>query len=208
MSTNKRYQATLTAVGHLVDSGILSAAMDQIVRGGGIFRVRDFVMGRTNNDPSRATLEVSARSRHTLDTLLVHLVQLGFATATVGQLIVRRAPKDGAAPDGFYSTTNHPTEIYSDNRWRRVKNQRMDSVVVLQGKSGRPECCMLRDLKRGARVVCGHDGIRIIPASKDRQRADFGFMTNDVSSEKKVEWVIGRLCEWIRNRKGKLIIVA
>ncbi|MBI3871928.1 MAG: TIGR00300 family protein [candidate division Zixibacteria bacterium] len=199
------YHATVTAEGHLVDSGVLSEAMDQIVRGGASFAVKEFTLGATNLQPSRAVLEIQAPSRGPLERVLGHLVDLGFYTAAVAQLVVRRAPKDGAAPEGFYSTTNHATQVYLDGRWQRVRDQRMDSAIVLDPG---PRCRKLRDLRRGDRLVCGHDGIRIIPEFKDRGRADFGFMTNDVSSEKKVEWVVGHLADWIANRTGKLVVVA
>jgi len=208
MAAKSPIRETVSAQGHLVDSGVLSAAMDRIVRDGGAFQIREFTLGRTNDDPSRAVLEVSAPSRATLDTLLEHLVQLGFYTAGVGELVVKRAPKDGAAPDDFYSTTNHATEVYYDNKWQRVKNQRMDAVIVIPLKSSSPECRKLRDVKRSDPIVCGHDGIRIIPEFKERDRSDFGFMTNDVSSEKKVEWVVGHLTNWIAQRTGKLVVVA
>lgn len=208
MKKNGRYRQTVSAEGHLVDSGMLSLAMDRIVRGGGTFNVSEFTLGADNLQPSRSVLEVHAHSQGVLDRLLDHLVRLGFTTAEIGQLAVRAAPKDGAAPDGFYSTTNHVTEIYRSGRWRRVGNQRMDAVIVLGGASGQAVCRQLRDVRRGDRIVCGHDGIRILPEFKDRGRADFGFMTNDVSSEKKVEWVIGHLVDWITHRKGKLVVVA
>lgn len=208
MAKSQRHTASVSATGHLVDSGMLSEAMDRIVRGGGTFRVHEFDLGRTNADPSRATLEVGAESRRLLDELLDRLVQLGFYTDAVKQLVVKRAPRDGAAPDGFYSTTNHATEIYSNGRWRRVRHQRMDTTIVVNSDNDSPACRKLRDLKRGERVVCGHDGIRILPEFKRRDRSDFGFMTTDVSSEKKVEWVVGRLCDWITKRTGKLIVVA
>jgi lysine-ketoglutarate reductase/saccharopine dehydrogenase-like protein (TIGR00300 family) len=201
-------RATVSAEGHLVDSGMLSEAMDLIVRGGAAFVVQDFALGSTNTQPSRAVIEVRADSAARLDRVLDRLVGLGFYTAAVGRLVARQAPKDGAAPDGFYSSTNHATEIFLNGRWQRIAKQRMDAVIVLDGNGGHPVCRKLRDIKRGDRVVCGHDGIRILPEFKDRARADFGFMTNDVSSEKKVEWVVGHLARWTRERKGKLIVVA
>jgi len=203
-----RYKATVSAEGHLVDSGTLSEAMDQIVRRGATFEVRHFQLGSTNTEASKAVLEVRADSEARLNEVLDHLVDVGFYTEAVGKLAMKRAPKDGAAPDGFYSTTNHATEVHLGGRWRGVSQQRMDAVIIVDEKKTKAECRKLRDVKRGEWIVCGHDGIRILPEFKDRARADFGFMASDVSSEKKVEWVVSHLTRWIRERQGKLVVVA
>jgi lysine-ketoglutarate reductase/saccharopine dehydrogenase-like protein (TIGR00300 family) len=203
-----RYTATVKAEGHLVDSGTLSAAMDQIVRGGGTFEVSEFKLGSTNTEVSRAVLGIHAKSEKLLDNVLEHLVDLGFYTDTVSQLVLKRAPKHGAAPEGFYSSTNNATEVFLSGKWRRVDKQRMDACIVVASGKTRSECRKLRDVKKVEWIICGHDGIRIIPEFKDRARSDFGFMTNDVSSEKKVEWVVGHLTRWITKRKGKLVVVA
>jgi lysine-ketoglutarate reductase/saccharopine dehydrogenase-like protein (TIGR00300 family) len=182
--------------------------MDIVVRGGAAFAVQEFTLGATNLQPSRAVIEVRAHSHAGLDRVLGRLVRLGFYSAEIREPAIRAAPKDGTAPDGFYSTTNHPTEVYLDGRWRSVADQRMDAVIALDSRGKRPACRKLRDVRRGDRVVCGHDGIRILPEFKERDRSDFAFMSNEVSSEKKVEWVVGRVTEWIRKRRGKLIVVA
>jgi lysine-ketoglutarate reductase/saccharopine dehydrogenase-like protein (TIGR00300 family) len=208
MASNGGFRATVTAEGHLVDSGVLSEAMDLIVRGRAAFVMKRFTLGTTNLQPSQAIIEVIGPTRQALDDVLDRLVRLGFYSADLHVPIVRRARKDGTVPTGFYSTTNHSTEVYLDGRWRRVKNQRMDAVIVVSEDERNPACRKLRDVKRGDRVICGHEGIRILPEFKERDRSDFAFMTHDVSSEKKVEWVVGRVAEWIRNRHGKLVVVA
>lgn len=203
-----RYTANVKAEGHLVDSGTLSEAMDQIVRRGGTFEVLEFKLGTTNTEVSRAVLEIRANSEKLLNNVLDHLVDLGFYTDSVSQIVLKRAPKDGAAPEGFYSSTNNATEVFLSGKWRRVANQRMDACVVVSSDRKRSACRKLRDVKKGEWIICGHDGIRIIPEFKDRSRSDFGFMASDVSSEKKVEWVVSHLTRWIRERTGKLIVVS
>lgn len=192
----------------MVDSGLLSQAMDTVVRGGAAFLVKEFTLGTTNIQTSRAVLEIQADSKSAVDRVVDRLVRLGFYSANVREPRVRRAPKDGTAPDGFYSTTNHPTEVFLRGRWQTVDRQRMDAVIVVNGENSRPVCRKLRDVRRGERIICGHEGIRILPEFKERDRSDFAFMSNEVSSEKKVEWVVGRVAEWIRNRTGKLVVVA
>ena len=208
MANNGGYRATVTAEGHLVDSGVLSEAMDLIVRGNAAFAVKRFTLGSTNLQPSQAVIEVLASSQEGLDEVLNRLVRLGFYSANPSTPLIQRATKNGTAPPGFYSTTNHSTEVYLDGRWRRVKNQRMDAVIVVSRDGRNPLCRKLRDVKCGDRVICGHEGIRILPEFKERDRSDFAFMTNDVSSEKKVEWVVGRVADWIQARQGKLVVVA
>lgn len=75
-----RYKATVSAEGHLVDSGTLSEAMDQIVRRGATFEVRRFQLGSTNTEPSKAVLEVRADTEARLNEVLDHLVDIGFYT--------------------------------------------------------------------------------------------------------------------------------
>jgi lysine-ketoglutarate reductase/saccharopine dehydrogenase-like protein (TIGR00300 family) len=208
MAKNGQNQATVAGEGHLVDSGLLSQAMDTIVRGGATFVVRDFSLGTTNTQPSRVVLEINADSGPVVDRVLGRLVRLGFYSADVHEPSVRKSSKDGTAPDGFYSTTNHPTEVFLRGGWQRVGNQRMDAVIIVDGANSRPVCRKLRDILRGERIVCGHAGIRILPEFKKRDRSDFAFMSNEVSSEKKVEWVVGRVAEWIQKRQGKLVVVA
>ncbi len=208
MAKNGQFRATVAGEGHLVDSGLLSQAMDTVVRGGATFVVRDFSLGTTNVQTSRAVLEIHADSKSAVFRVVERLVRLGFYSADVHEPSVRKSAKDGTAPDGFYSTTNHPTEVFLNGRWRPVGNQRMDAVIVVNGEDSRLVCRKLRDVVRGDRIICGHEGIRILPEFKTRDRSDFAFMSNEVSSEKKVEWVVGRVAEWIRNRKGKLVIVA
>ncbi|GAB4328161.1 MAG: hypothetical protein Kow0074_23900 [Candidatus Zixiibacteriota bacterium] len=208
MGTNNRYHSTVTAEGHLVDSGSLSEAMDLIVRGGATFKVRQFTLGSTNTQPSRAVIDVVAPAEDLLHRVLDRLIRLGFYTAEVREPVIRKSTKDGTVPEDFYSTTNHTTEVYLNGQWRRVSSQRMDAVIVVSDDNMQVECRKLRDIKRGERVVCGHEGIRILPEFKERDRSDFAFMTNEVSSEKKVEWIVRRVAEWITRRTGRLVVVA
>jgi lysine-ketoglutarate reductase/saccharopine dehydrogenase-like protein (TIGR00300 family) len=96
-------------------------------------------------------------------------------------------------PDDFYSTTNHETWVRSGTGWIKVERQRMDSVIVLA--EHRAICTKLRDVRAGAPVIVGTEGIRVVPLDKERDRAHFGFMTNEVSSERRVEIVVERLAK-------------
>jgi lysine-ketoglutarate reductase/saccharopine dehydrogenase-like protein (TIGR00300 family) len=194
------------AEGHIVDSGIMSEALDQIIRHNGRFRITEFVMGRTNVEPSRARIVYAAARPGDLELITERLLALGCFLATDLEVKLLPAPKPRTVPDDFYSTTNHRTELRLDGRWVPVEHQRMDAVIVV--RRGRPECVKLRDVKRGDRVVCGYSGIRVRPEFKPRDRADFAFMTNEVSSEKKVELAVRRLAAGLKKSRVRLVVVA
>ena len=123
--------------------------------------------------------------------------------------VVRPAEKDCCVPDDFYSTTNHRTHVRLDGRWIEVDEQRMDAVIVAAG--GRAVCRMLRDVRAGEPVVCGHEGIRVTPEFRERDRLGFAFMSNDVSSERRVEGVVSRIADMMRQVKqsgGRIVVVA
>jgi lysine-ketoglutarate reductase/saccharopine dehydrogenase-like protein (TIGR00300 family) len=116
---------------------------------------------------------------------------------------------DGAAPDDFYSTTNHRTSVFLDDEWVTAANQRMDSALVVD--NGAVSCRKLRDLKKGDLVVCGMQGVRVAPEVQSRDKPTFGFMSNEVSSERRVETAVTRIAELMRRVKsagGKIAFVA
>ena len=87
-----------------------------------------------------------------------------------------------------------------DGRWIAVERQRMDAAIVVD--AGGASCRKLRDIRAGDRVVCGLDGVRVTPEFRDRDRADFAFMTNDVSSERRVEVSVARIAAMMRETKA------
>jgi lysine-ketoglutarate reductase/saccharopine dehydrogenase-like protein (TIGR00300 family) len=197
--------------GHLVDSGLMSRIFDTIIRDGAEFRVLQFDMGRTNEDLSYARIEVVAKSAAELDHVLGHLHEIGCARLAAPALRLEPAPADGIAPQAFYSTTNHPTAVHLDGAWVTVEAQRMDAAIVAFPGAERAMCTKLRDLRRGDQVVCGTGGVRVQPPARDRDRSDFAFMSNDVSSERRVRLVVSQLAREmaeLKARGGKLIAVA
>ncbi len=194
------------AEGHLVDSGVMSAILDLIIRSGGKFKIKSFEMGRTNTEPTRTTITVSASTSMLLEHIISQLHQHGCVVKEDSPASTKPAPKNSCAPDNFYSTTNHRTEIRLNSRWIAVKDQRMDAVIVANG--GRARCVMIRDLKKGMQVVTGISGIRVIPEFKERDRSVFEFMSGDVSSEKKVELAVSEIAGMLKSEKHRTIMVA
>jgi lysine-ketoglutarate reductase/saccharopine dehydrogenase-like protein (TIGR00300 family) len=200
---------TIEAEGHLIDSGHLSAIFDKIIEYRGRYEILKFDIGRTNDDPSRIEMRISAPDPHQLDELLQQLTTWGCHPVRERDALVKPAEKDRCVPDDFYSTTNHRTQVRVSGRWREVDKQRMDAVIVIENAC--PVCRKLRDVKAGDSVVCGHEGIRVTPEFRERDRLGFAFMSNDVSSERRVEGSVARIAAMMREVKkagGRIAVVA
>src|SRR5215207_852768 len=200
---------TIEAQGHLIDSGLLSAIFDKIIEFKSSYEILTFDIGRTNDDPSRLEMRITAPDKAVLADLLQQLTTFGAHPLRERDVLVKPAEKDHCVPDDFYSTTNHRTHVRLGGEWREVGRQRMDAVIVVAGNHA--ECRKLRDVKAGEPVVCGHDGIRVTPEFRERDRHGFAFMSNDVSSERRVEGSVARIAQMMRDvRKagGRIAVVA
>jgi lysine-ketoglutarate reductase/saccharopine dehydrogenase-like protein (TIGR00300 family) len=200
---------TIAAEGHLIDSGLLSAIFDKIIEFRGTYEIIHFDIGRTNDDPSRIEMRISVADQAALEDLLQQLTGFGCHPLGERDALVKPAEKDRCVPDDFYSTTNHRTHVRIGGRWVEVEKQRMDAVIVVSGS--RAGCRKLRDVRAGEPVVCGHEGIRVTPEFKERDRLGFAFMSNDVSSERRVEGSVARIAAMMREVKksgGRIAVVA
>ena len=200
---------TIEAAGHLIDSGLLSAIFDKIIEVKGSYEIVTFDIGKTNDDPSRIQMRVTVADEATLDDLLQQLTTFGAHANREANAVLKPAEKDCCVPDDFYSTTNHRTHVRLKGRWVEVDKQRMDAVIVVDGATA--ACRKLRDVKAGEGVVCGHVGIRVTPEFKERDRHGFAFMSNDVSSERRVEGSVSRIAQMMRDVKssgGRIAVVA
>jgi lysine-ketoglutarate reductase/saccharopine dehydrogenase-like protein (TIGR00300 family) len=200
---------TIEAQGHLIDSGLLSALFDKIIEFKGSYEILTFDIGRTNDDPSRIQMRITAPDRPSLDDLLQQITTFGAHPVRERDVLVKPAEKDRCVPDDFYSTTNHRTHVRLGGQWIDVDNQRMDAVIVVRGQTA--ACRKLRDVKAGESIVCGHDGIRVTPEFRERDRLGFAFMSNDVSSERRVEGSVARIAQMMREVKatgGRIAVVA
>jgi lysine-ketoglutarate reductase/saccharopine dehydrogenase-like protein (TIGR00300 family) len=202
MSPRSAPSVIVAAEGHLVDSQLLKSIFDRVIERGGEFEVKHFELGRTNDDISRITLKVSAADAASLAQLVEDLIPFGCHAVGEQDALVRTADRDGCAPEDFYSTTNQRTQVRMDGRWIEVDRQRMDAVIVI-GDDRLATCRKLREVRVGDRVVCGLAGIRITPEFRDRERADFSFMANEVSSERRVEASVARIAATIRETKAR-----
>lgn len=197
------------AEGHLIDSDLMTAIFDKVIERGGTFEVLDFRIGRTNDEFSHLTMKVAAPSGAELGVLVEDLLALGCHPVAERAAQLQSADRDGCAPEDFYSTTNHRTSIRLDGRWLEVERQRMDAAIVVE--DGRASCRKLRDVRAGDRIVCGIEGIRVLPEFRERDRLGFAFMSTGVSSERRVEVGVARVAELIRQTKrdgGRIAFVA
>jgi lysine-ketoglutarate reductase/saccharopine dehydrogenase-like protein (TIGR00300 family) len=200
---------TIEAEGHLIDSGHLSAIFDKIIENNASYEILHFDIGRTNDDASRIEMRVTAPDAAVLDDILQQLTIYGCHTVKERDVATKPAEKDSCVADDFYSTTNHRTHVRVNGQWVEVERQRMDAVIVVA--DGRAVCRKLRDVKQGEYVVCGHDGIRVSPEFRERDRLGFAFMSNDVSSERRVEGSVSRIAAMMRDVKqagGRIAVVA
>ena len=201
------FEKKVHAEGHLIDSHLLSEVMDRIIREGSRFKILGFRMGRTNEESSSIEMKVESDSPENLASMLEQLSDLGFTSPELTEAAFEAVPANGVAPEDFYSTTHHATEVYIDGSWRRAQNQRMDACL-LQDADGGLRCVKLRDVGAGERVVVGLEGVRVIPEYTPRDRSDFAFMDTDVSSERQVRVAVARIADMIKalRRQGKRII--
>ena len=201
MSHTLTHDAVVTATGHLVDSEILKAIFDRVIERGGAFEVLHFDLGRTNQDFSRLTLRVSMATAEELTRLVEDLIPFGCRATEERDALIRVTDRDGCVPADFYATTNLRTHVRVKGRWMPVERQRMDAVILLENE--RAVCRKLRDVKAGDHVICGLNGLRVTPEFRDRQRADFAFMTNEISSERRVGASVERIAGIMRQTRAE-----
>lgn len=197
------------AEGHLIDSDILTKIFDTVIACKASYEVLEFLIGKTNEETSRIKLQIAAKDSETLERTLGDLMLLGCHPIEETDALLKGAEKDACVPDDFYSTTNHKTIVRHQGRWLDVSEQRMDAVVHI--KDGLASCRKLRDVKKGDQIVCGHEGIRVIPEFKERDRMGFAFMSNEISSERRVETSVKKIAEMMRQikaQKGKIVFVS
>ena len=197
----------LRAEGHLIDDGTLHRMFDAIVSTGATYEVAEFLIGRTKEQTSSILIEVTAPDEGKLAEIGQELTRLGCEAVDASEVRLIPAPRDGVAPDHFYSSTNHATEIRHGGEWVPVSHQRMDALIVVDG--GQARCVKLRSVREGEHVVVGSNGVRVSPPERDLDAEDFGFMNSEVSSERHVELVVGGLAKQIREIQaaGKKVIV-
>ena len=192
---NRRFIST----GHLIDSGILSSILNLIIEEGADYEIIEFKIGKTHTEESRLEIELLTSSAEQLGDLTEKLIAAGCYEKSAAEAEFTPALKDRCAPEDFYSTTNHRTEIYSGGEWKKVAHQRMDAAIVDTGSG--LECRKLRDIKKGDPVLKNADSVRIFPPARKRQKDEFGFMSGEVSSERAADMSVERIARALKEMK-------
>ena len=208
--------AAVELEGHLLSEGTLDRAFETASQAGGSLRLSRFHGGERSDQPSTARLEATGPD----DAGLAEIVrQLGQGSAKLvraasdGDAELAPAPQAGVAPEDFCCSTIYPTEVRVGDRWLRVRDQRMDAAIAVDGGGAAPiaRCVLPRNLRRGQPVVVGESGVRVQMPPRPSGGDGFAFMSAAVSSERRVEAQIAELAlemRRIRARGGRIVVVA
>lgn len=128
---------------------------------------------------------------------------------------VALADTDGVFPEGFYATTNFPTDVRVDGVWSRVSGVEMDvGVRVVRAGAGvapRAEACPMHRVRRGDAIVVGEGGVRVsLPAPSAAEGGAFRFMSSGVSTERPKARLVAAIAEAMREARrtgGKILFV-
>jgi lysine-ketoglutarate reductase/saccharopine dehydrogenase-like protein (TIGR00300 family) len=194
--------------GHLIDSQMLTRVLDKIMDMGGEFEIKSFQIGQKKNDTSYVQVTVTGDDAAHLDRILLELNALGAQLVEMEDARSEIAPGDMVVPRGFYSTTNHPTYVRYQGSWVEVEHNHMDCLIVLE--DGSAVCTPIGHIKKGDRVVIGTSGVKVVPPERPREKTFFGFMSNEVSSERPSGELVRQLAREIVSTKkagGKIAVV-
>ncbi|WP_416840789.1 TIGR00300 family protein [Haloferax sp. DFSO52] len=228
--TNTR---TVELEGHIIDSGMMQQAFGIVMDLGGEFDVEQFDVGKQKDKTSYCRMSVSADDEKKLQEILHELHQIGANLTDPVDAHVVPSPADRVVPVGFYSTTNHPTDVRYNGQWLSVENIEMDCAIVVEPggstsnqnstSSGdvvdpdaedgpRAYTKVLNSVTEGDLIVTDEAGIRVKPPERPRDSSGpFGFMQGGVSSERPSESLIGEVADEIRETKeagGNVLVVA
>ena len=209
--SDRKHTASLVLQGHIIDSMMLPQVMDVVMDLGGNFTIEELKVGQHKTDPSICRMEVYADSAELLDRIVSRARALG-ATAEHDQPArLEEVKQEGVFPEGFYSTSNLPTEVLIDSRWVGVERIEMDTAIAVDRKAARAWSIVFQDAKPGMEVVVGHQGVRVTPLERSRQTEIFSFMGSEVSAEKPKKVLIASIAEEMRQARaagGRILVVA
>ncbi len=205
------FSEEITLEGHIIDSWVLPKVFDTVMDLGGSFDLEEIRVGRRKDETSFARLKVSAETESRLNRVLTALQQFGAVLVSRHDVRTEPAPCDGALPDDFYSTTHLPTQVRLRGMWVDVENTEMDLVIVVDPVPSRARMIPMADVRKGDAIVVGHEGLRVLPMERSREREIFSFMASDVSPERPKRLVIDEIARQMketRSRGGKILVVA
>jgi len=119
------------------------------------------------------------------------------------------ADVDGVFPEGFYATTNHPTDVRVRGAWARVEGIEMDVGIRITGDGA--EACPMHRVRKGDAIVIGEAGVRVtVPELANAQGEAFRFMSSAASTERPKARLIATVADAMRAAHangGKILFV-
>jgi hypothetical protein len=137
MNDARRHKARLVLTGHIIDSMILPQVMDLVMDLGGNFTIEELRVGQHKTDTSYCRMEVVASTAEQLDTIVKGARALGAASESERPARLERVIKEGVFPEGFYSTSNLPTEVFSTDRGSLSRTSRWTRRSLSTAAPGR-----------------------------------------------------------------------
>ncbi len=209
--TEGRHTARLVLTGHIIDSMMLPSVMDLVMDEGGNFTIEELKVGQHKTDTSLCRMEIIAGSAEQLDRIVRRARALGATAESEEAAQLEKVAVEGVFPEGFYSTSNLPTEVLLADRWMQVEQIEMDTAIAVDRKTKRAWCIPFQDAKPGMEVVVGYKGVRVTPLERSRQTEIFSFMGSEVSAEKPKKVLIGEIAKEmhaIKQSGGRIVVVA
>jgi len=178
---------------------------------GGAFDIQELRVGQHKTDPSVCRIEVTACDAQTLDDIVRRARELGAQVVSEEPVRTARVTKAGVYPEGFYSTSNLPTQVMLGEAWVPVERQEMDCAIAIDRAVGRAWCIPFYEALPDLEVVVGHGGVRVTPLERSRQMEIFSFMSSEVSAEKPKKLLIAKIAAEMRSVRaagGRILVVA
>lgn len=210
-ATSPRFREEVELRGHIIDSLLLPKVLDEITTLGGEYDSQEIQIGHRRHDPSYVRLLVTAPTPECLERILSSIGQHGAVPVVMTDCRLEPADIAGAFPEGFYATTNEPTEIRLQGVWHPVARQEMDCGIKVDPANASAVCIPMCEVALGDLIVVGRAGTRVRPTGGDTHRArGFGFMSSTVSSEKPKNLTVRDIAEQMRQAargNGKILVV-
>jgi lysine-ketoglutarate reductase/saccharopine dehydrogenase-like protein (TIGR00300 family) len=196
--------------GHIIDSGIMMQLMDRVMDLGGNFEILVFEVGKKKTDTSYARLRIAATGKEKLKAILSEVHRLGARPVEVKDVHLVPAEADHVVPKGFYTTSNHPTQVKYNGEWIPVEAIEMDFLIVVDPVKKTAKAEALGKIRKGNLVVVGEQGVSVTYPERPREQSSFEFMHGTVSSERPSETLIAQIAKEIldvRKKGGKIAVV-
>jgi lysine-ketoglutarate reductase/saccharopine dehydrogenase-like protein (TIGR00300 family) len=191
--------------GHIIDSGMLSRLLDDVLELESDYVIERFDVGKRPEDESYARVVVTAPDETTLFSLVMRMQSHGANLVDPGEALLRTVDADGVFPLDFYSTTNLDTQVRIGGHWVDVQNPEMDCGLVVSDETGdaHVRTVPVSDVRAGDRVVCGSRGVKVlVPTKAPADESVFEFMNSVVSSEKPQALQVRQVADQMRAVKA------